>query len=105
MKESEACPHGLFSGCTYCMKEARERYEKMNSQPQRMIRIFFNGGYSDSKIGEDFNLAEVVAKMQEDGYLVFSNGDGYFPVSEIKAMFIYRANTPPAEVINFPGKG
>ena len=81
----------------------------MNDQPQRMLRIFFNGGYSDSVIGPDFSLEKFVAKMHEDGYVIIANGEGYFPASEVKAMFIFRAaNLPQASgnpnVITFPMK-
>jgi hypothetical protein len=79
----------------------------MNDQPQRMLRIFFNGGYSDSIIREDFSLVEAAERLRVNGYIIVANGEGYFSSSEIKAMFIYRVSNPPQQsgdpnVIVFP---
>jgi hypothetical protein len=79
----------------------------MNDQPQRMLRIFFNGGYSDSVLGEDFSMEKAAERLMKNGYIIVANGEGYFPASEIKAMFIYRAANPPQtggdpNVIIFP---
>ena len=79
----------------------------MNDQPQRMLRIFFNGGYSDSVIRSDFSLEKFVSKMRKDGYAIVADGEGYFPASEIKAIFIHQASNPPQQsgdpnIIVFP---
>ncbi len=72
-----------------------------------MLRIFFNGGYSDSVLEEGFSMEKAAEGLMENGYIIVANGEGYFPASEIKAMFIYRAANPPLQsgdpnVIIFP---
>jgi len=78
----------------------------MNDQPKRMIRLFFNGGYADSIIGEDFSMVEAVKRMRENGYIII-NEELYLPSSGINSMFIYRASNPPQQsgdpnIIVFP---
>ncbi len=69
----------------------------MNDQSQRMLRIFFSNGYSDSVLEEGFDMKQAVKSMVENGYIIVANGEGYFPASEIKAMFVYRAANPPPQ--------
>jgi hypothetical protein len=74
---------------------------------QRMLRVILSGGYSDSMIGEDFNMQEAANRLMEDGYIIIADGEGYFPASEIKAMFIYQTVDPPQQsgdpnIIIFP---
>ena len=81
----------------------------MNDQPQRILRIFFTNGYSDSVIDEEFTLYRAAERLRESGYIIVANGEGYFAASEVKAMFIFRAaNLPQASgnpnVITFPMK-
>jgi hypothetical protein len=74
---------------------------------QRMLRVILSGGYSDSMIGEDFDMHIAASHLMENGYLIIANGEGYFPASEIKAMFIYQTADPPQQsgdpnIIIFP---
>ncbi len=80
----------------------------MSDQSQRMLRIYFSNGYSDSVLGEDFDMGQAVKFIMDNGYIIVGNGEVYFPASEVKAMFVYRSANPlphkssDPNIITFP---